>query len=66
LVARQRPEERDRDDSEPSTALRLEGDVLLEALQTVPTMWSALDRSNAPARSSDRGHTPLVDDPAWA
>jgi hypothetical protein len=52
--------------AEPSTALRLEGDVLLEALQTVPTMWSALDRSNVPARSSDRAHTPLVDDPAWA
>jgi MFS family permease len=51
---------------EPSTLLRLEGDVLLEALQTVPTMWSALDRSNAPARSSAGAHTPLVDDPAWA
>jgi predicted MFS family arabinose efflux permease len=52
--------------AEPSTLLRLEGDVLLEALQTVPTMWSALDRSNTPARSSDGAHTPLVDDPAWA
>jgi len=51
---------------EPSTLLRLEGDVLLEALQTVPTMWSALDRSNAPGRSSAGAHTPLVDDPAWA
>ena len=50
---------------EPSTLLRLEGDVLLEALQTVPTMWSALDRSNAPARASEAGHTALVDDPAW-
>ena len=51
--------------AEPSTLLRLEGDVLLEALQTVPTMWSALDRSNVPARSSAAGHTALVDDPAW-
>jgi len=51
--------------TEPSTLLRLEGDVLLEALQTVPTMRTTLDRSNVRGRSS-APHTPLVDDPAWA
>jgi MFS family permease len=51
--------------SEPSTLLRLEGDVLLEALQTVPTMRTTLDRSNVRGRSS-APHTALVDDPAWA
>ena len=50
---------------EPSTLLRLEGDVLLEALQTVPTMRTTLDRSNVRGRSS-APHTALVDDPAWA
>ena len=51
--------------TEPSTLLRLEGDVLLEALQTVPTMRTTLDRSNVRGRSS-APHTALVDDPAWA
>ena len=53
--------------AEPSTLLRLDGEVLLEALQSVPTMRSALDRSNVPGRSSAPApHTALVDDPAWA
>jgi CRP-like cAMP-binding protein len=53
--------------SEQSTLLRLDGEVLLEVLQTVPTMRSALDRSNVPGRSSAPiPHTALVDDPAWA
>jgi MFS family permease len=51
--------------AEPCTLLRLEGDVLLEALQTVPTMRTTLDRSNVRGRSS-APHTALVDDPAWA
>ena len=45
-----------------TTLLRLEGDVLLEALQSVPAMWTTLDRSNVRGRSS-APHTPLVDDP---
>ena len=54
---------------EPSTLLRLEGDVLLEALQAAPTMRSALDRSNVrgrrrlrprtrPLSTTPRGHQP--------
>jgi MFS family permease len=51
---------------EPSTLLRLEGDALLDALQSVPDLRSALDRSNVPARASaPTPQTPLVDDPAW-
>ena len=52
---------------EPSAVLRLEGEVLLDALQSAPTVLSALDRS-----SSQRGtpapalaRTSLVDDPTW-
>jgi len=51
--------------TEPSTLLRLEGDVLLDALQAVPSMRSTLDRSNVRRRSS-APHTALVDDPAYA
>jgi MFS family permease len=53
---------------EPSTVLRLEGSVLMEALQAAPTVLSALDRSNVPGRASSTpvGPRPLVDDPAWA
>jgi MFS family permease len=53
--------------AETSTLLRLDGDVLLDALQTAPAMRSALDRSNVPGRSSAPAPpTPLVDDPAWS
>ena len=53
--------------TEPSTLLRLDGVVLLETLQAVPTLRSALDRSNVPGRSSvPTPQTALVDDPAWA
>jgi hypothetical protein len=53
--------------AEPSTLLRLDGDVLLAALQTAPAMRSALDRSNVPGRSSAPAPpTALVDDPAWS
>jgi len=43
--------------AEPSTVLRLEGDVLLDALTSAPMMRSAIDR---PER-----RTALVDDAAW-
>ena len=50
-----------------STVLRLEGEVLLEALQSAPTVLSALDRSSAlglrSAAPTER--TALVDDPDW-
>jgi MFS family permease len=53
--------------AEASTLLRLDGDVLLEALQTAPSLRSALDRSNAPVRPSAPAQpTALVDDPAWS
>jgi MFS family permease len=53
--------------AEPSTLLRLDGEVMLDALQTAPAMRSALDRSNVPERSSEPApRTPLVDDPAWS
>jgi MFS family permease len=51
-----------------STILRIEGDVLLDALQSAPTVLSAIDRSNkaqwtgAPVVEQPAG---VVDDPAW-
>jgi predicted MFS family arabinose efflux permease len=50
-----------------TTLLRLEGDVLLEALQSAPTVLSALDRPGAPGQTpaSPAAHTALVDDPSW-
>ena len=52
---------------EQSTLLRLEGDVLLDALQSAPTVLSALDRSSSHRRvgGSREGSKLLVDDPAW-
>lgn len=52
---------------EPGTLLRLEGDVLLDALQSSPTMLSALDRSYGHGRGGAPREAPnvLVDDPAW-
>ena len=51
-----------------STIMRLEGDVLLDALQSAPTVLSAIDRSNAPWAGARVVEEPaaLVDDPAWA
>jgi CRP-like cAMP-binding protein len=43
--------------AEPSTVLRLEGNVLLDALSSAPMMRSVIDRSLEP--------TALVDDAAW-
>ena len=43
--------------AEPSTVLRLEGNVLLDVLSSAPTLRSAIDRP--------REQTPLVDDVAW-
>jgi hypothetical protein len=51
-----------------STILRIEGDVLLDALQSAPTVLSAIDRSNkAPWTGSAAADQPgaMVDDPAW-
>ncbi|MDX6573420.1 MAG: hypothetical protein QOC86_2576, partial [Gaiellales bacterium] len=51
----------------PSTVIRIEGDVLLDALQAAPTVLSAIDRSNnvrAAAPVSDEPGS-IVDDPAW-
>jgi hypothetical protein len=47
--------------------LRLDGAVLLDALQSAPTVLSAVDRSNAPTRPSDMegDHISPVDDPTW-
>ncbi len=50
---------------EQSTLLRLEGDILLDALQSAPSVRSALDRSHAQLGSS-AGDAPLVDDPNWS
>lgn len=52
---------------EPTTMLRLEGDVLLDALQSAPTVLSALDRSSSQrvAPAPALGRTTLVDDPTW-
>jgi MFS family permease len=51
-----------------STILRIEGDVLLDALQSAPTVLSAIDRSNkAPWAGAPVVEQPaaVVDDPAW-
>jgi CRP-like cAMP-binding protein len=51
-----------------STILRIEGDVLLDALQAAPTVLSAIDRSNkGPWTASTAADQPgaMVDDPAW-
>jgi MFS family permease len=51
-----------------STILRIEGDVLLDALQSAPTVLSAIDRSNkAPWAGAPVVELPaaVVDDPAW-
>jgi MFS family permease len=47
--------------------LRLDGAVLLDALQSAPTVLSAVDRSNAPARPTDVEGDRIspVDDPTW-
>jgi len=48
--------------------MRIEGDVLLDALQSAPTVLSAIDRSNtAPRAGAPEVEQPAfaVDDPAW-
>jgi MFS family permease len=53
----------------PCTLLRIEGDVLLDALQSAPAVLSALDRSNTPrhVREMERAvGDEIVDDPDWA
>lgn len=51
---------------EDTTLLRLEGDALLDALQSSPTVLSAIDRATAPTRAPTASQsTSLVDDPTW-
>jgi len=51
---------------EESTVLRLEGDALLEALESAPTVLSAIDRGSHGRRVGTRpGAALLVDGPAW-
>ncbi len=52
----------------PSTLLRIEGDVLLEALQTAPSVRNTLDHSNPPRWTPDPtdGSPILIDDRGWA
>jgi hypothetical protein len=51
-----------------STVIRIDGDVLLDALQSAPTVLSAIDRSNNVQRAGapvDEQPGAVVDDPAW-
>jgi MFS family permease len=49
-----------------TTLLRVEGSVLVEALQAAPALTSALDRSSrAPGVQVPAEETALVDDPRW-
>jgi MFS family permease len=50
---------------EDSTVLRVEGEAFLEALQTSPTMLSAIDPPNRDRADVSADATPLVDDPTW-
>jgi CRP-like cAMP-binding protein len=49
-----------------TTVLRVEGDVLIDALQAAPMLTPALDRSStAPGVQVSAPEGGLVDDPAW-
>ena len=50
---------------EPTTVLRLEGDILLDALLSAPTVLSALDRSSQGRSGAEPVRTTFVDDPTW-
>ncbi len=52
---------------EQSTVLRLEGEALLDALLSAPTVRSAIDSSSTQRRESASLPRPtaLVDDPTW-
>jgi CRP-like cAMP-binding protein len=50
---------------ELSTVLRLAGDVLLDAVQSAPTVLSAIDRSSQGRATAPVARTTLVDDPTW-
>ncbi len=51
--------------SEQSILLRLDGGILLDALQSAPSVRSALDRSHAQL-GAHQLDGPLVDDPDWS
>ena len=50
---------------EDSTIMRLDGDVMLDALRTAPSVLSALDRAPTAAGSAPTDTTAFVDDPQW-
>jgi CRP-like cAMP-binding protein len=50
---------------EESSLLRVEGDVFLDILQTVPTLQTTVTRVSG-ARHGARSGQALVDDPAWS
>ena len=45
--------------------LRIEGEVLMEALEDAPMLRHALDLSHRPEANDSAAETPLVDDPRW-
>ncbi len=53
---------------QPTTVLRIEGDILLNALQSAPSVRSAIDRSMGSGLAMatvPTHHTAIVDDQAW-
>ena len=48
-----------------SSLLRVEGDVFLDILQTVPTLRTTVTRVSS-SRHGSRSGGALVDDPAWS
>jgi MFS family permease len=50
---------------EDSTILRLDGDVMLDALRTAPSVMSAIDRPPISPSPSAQTGTSFVDDPEW-
>jgi hypothetical protein len=53
---------------EETTVIRIEGDVLLEALEQAPVLTAALNRSNAGRGPVDvpAADTAVIDDPRWS
>jgi predicted MFS family arabinose efflux permease len=53
---------------QPTTVLRIEGDILIDALQSAPSVRSAIDRpmgSGLALAAPQEHRTALIDDPAW-
>ncbi len=49
----------------PSVVLRLEGEVMLDALQSAPTMLSAMDQPDYGRSTQSSASATIVDDPTW-